>query len=197
MQKKDIKIGEKYGILAHVNKRATPTAGATVIDLDAKYMGRRPGMWTTGMVEKSGIRVRFDEPVVKQWNGYIPLAEILAREGAADFYKEEAKRDAVTEDVLPSARHIAGLWADIVEANEAYDKRQQAWRDENQQKADALVPRRLALNAALGEAGVIDGVRITFTEGEVAPNQKAYTAFRQILITPEALEKLLGLGGEA
>jgi hypothetical protein len=194
MQKKDIKIGEKYGVLAHISKRAEAKAGATVVDFDGEYEGYRPGSWGSRKVTKTGgITVRFDEPVVKRWDGYTPLQEILDGQWV-DSFKEDAKKDAITVDVLPSARHVVGLWSEITADRDIAKTRREEFYADNQKRAEELVPRRLALNVAIDEAGLTDHVKVTFGQAKVSDDQEAYVSFRQILITPEGLEKLLGIG---
>lgn len=192
MQKKDIKIGQKYGVLAHVNKRATAKAGATIVDFDGEYQGYTGGTWGRKTTKHGGITIQFDEPVVKRWDGYTPLQEILDG-GWVDSFKEDAKKDAITKDVLPSARHVVGLWSEITAERDIHRARQEEWYAENQEKAEALVPRRLALNAAIDEAGLTDEVKITLTQSKVSADSDAYVGFKLITITPAGLEKLLGL----
>ena len=198
MQKKDIKIGEKYGVIAHVNKRAQAKSGATVVNFDGAHEVRSPGMWSTSKrTSHTGITVRFDEPVVKRWDGYTPLQEILDGQWVDDF-KEDAKKEAITVDVLPSARHVVGLWSEIVADREEGAKRREEWQAENRAKAEAFKPRRKALARALDEAGVLDDVRIGYHQYDGGNDAKVITGIGEIRITLTALEKILGLdGGEA
>jgi hypothetical protein len=199
MQKKDIKIGEKYGVLAHVGKRAVAKSGATIVDFNGEHEVRSPGMWSySRRTVSNGISIRFDEPVVKRWDGYIPLQEILDGQWV-DSFKEEAKKDAITTDVLPSARHVVGLWSEIVNEREVGARRRAEWQAENRAKAEAFKPRRKALARALDEAGVLDDVRISYHQydGGSGNDAKVITGISEIRITMAALEKLLGLEGEA
>lgn len=158
MKRTEIKVGDKYAVVARVSKHARRYAvAATVLDTDASYIEPPTHSWgnRTGTPRTGGIRVRFDEPVVTEYNGFEPLAQLEERLNAGAH--AAASERAVTEYVFPrdtAARHFLAAWDVVARERQVNAETQARHASEMQARAHDFAPVLDAYMAKLRAFGI-------------------------------------------
>jgi hypothetical protein len=156
MQRSKIKVGEAYAVVASQARRrpGTPVKG-TVLALDGKYMARKGqggSYWAREREFTDGIVVKFDEPMVRQYDSFEPLAKALVR--LNEYAGREARENAVTEAVLQAAQMVTEPWAAYAERRAHFDAAEERWAKEADAKGEAVEPRYEAVIEKLESLGI-------------------------------------------
>jgi hypothetical protein len=159
MQRKLIKIGTEYGVLARFMQKNqyVNACRATVTALDAKYEKYTGGgAWSSMRTEfNDGIEVMFHEDVIQQYDRYKPLSELPSRYNPdrADIIK------AGTKVVLTSPKQVIAEWTPIAEARARWAMEAQEEAVEIDNAGDVVEPVVEAVIEALTRHGYGVGER--------------------------------------
>lgn len=138
MQRKKIKVGEKYAVVKRMGRDAheSKSVPATVEEMGVEYTTSRWGSFrSVNVTMNDGIRVRFDEPVVVGHYDFKPLSYYTDPErGIKERVVEEHRKNAVTEYVLEGSRYILRPWAEVEEMRARWDRENR----ERAEKVDAI-----------------------------------------------------------
>lgn len=191
MERKQIKIGEAYGVVAsRSTRRPGNPVRATVLGFDGEFE-QRTGRWSGTATRTTGIRVKFDEPMVRQWDEFCPLAKYERQYAADEVTTEQIEMQrarAVTEAVLEAAQMVTEPWADytrrLVEREEWADKQA---RDMDE-RGDKIEPRVAAVKDVFDRVG-IDPKTKTYTGAGV---ERTRTIGAYFTFTLEQVEAMVG-----
>jgi len=196
MQRKQIKIGEAYAVIAsraqRESRKGTPVKGI-VVGFDGEYSYHKSDGWRGRTVTKQdGIVVRFEEPMVRAWDKFEPLAQIEARaDRLADHYLAECRATAVTQTVLQAAQMVVEPWAD----REAREAIWAASTRKHEEKMDAMADEAAAepILAAIREKLDTLGITPDVKERTVQGVERERTLGAKFTFTHDEVAKLLGI----
>lgn len=196
MQRKLIKIGEEYGVVARFNKSARRQAArATVVSLDAEYDAYVGSYATLRRRLNDGIAVRFNEDVVRQYDQFKAVSSFP--KGYTPSNREVVK--AGDEFVLESAKLVIDTWEVLGPEHEAAADEAKAGRQRVDRIADVVEPTIAVIDAALVRHGFTpeefgDDVR---TRDRESRGEDGYRIIdRTYTLTVEAIATLLGISAK-
>ena len=194
MQRKQIKIGEAYAVVASRStgrRQGTPVKGV-VLGFDGEYQSWTSSTWHSREITKrDGVRVRFEEPMMRSHDSFHPLSQIEARaDQVADSYLEEARKKASTEAVLQSVQMVKEPWAEYAEREARFDEARLRWARENDAKGDVAEPVIAAIRETLEERGIAYGIKKDQRDGTSGKRTLSAT----YTLGVEEMAKLLGVG---
>lgn len=199
MQRKNIKVGETYGVVRRRSRYVRPVK-ATVVALDEPYTyPSRSGSEFT--VPNGGIRVRFDEPMVVHYDGFRPASEARAESRTIDEYVFGDREDGQVGSCF------VGPWAEI-EAQREIDERQKRERAERVSKAaDEFAPVLAAYRERLAAVGLpvdvyddgsgLGGARISMGLNRVPGGRPTGFDSNIVRVDREVFDRLVEIAAEA
>jgi hypothetical protein len=201
MKRKDIKIGETYGVVLKATSRATPVP-AKVVGLDAPYSARSRSGWSSHEIKKNdGVRVVFREDMRVSYDSFEPRSE-CAKRMTDKALKATKWHKAGVVHVLPGSKCVVEPWADIAarRASIEADLLERAKRTD--QVADTVEPKLRAVIAAMNARGIYHGDGHAAAAKVVPRELRGVEARDRVVdatfkLSLDAMAKLLGVGDEA